>query len=474
MSGEKSWRPNSHKPAKRLTWFTRHFGGLKVRYKLMVLHNFFFFVLAVSVYLSVIPVFAEHISAARQRELQMISQIFGAELPLKGGQESSELSVYNLRRGTAAQLTLSPEGELFMTAHPSETWQQGRDTLFRRGGLPGQYRRVSLSAEFYEKALRQARFSLFVVLGTIYLLTIVVMEFIIMPQYVYRPLELMLEADEATQRDDRVNELIDDKLILDDEIGYIMRSRNATVAQLRKQEDDLASALQRLEEQDRLVSLGLLSTSVAHELNTPLAVLQGSIEKLLETSRDPQTIERLSRMLRVTQRMSKISGGLVDFARVRKQENEPVLLRPLLDESWQLVAIDEKASAVTFRNTVREHETVIGNSDRLVQVFVNLLRNALIAVSAGGEICVQSRQLTRGGQNWISCTVLDNGPGIPKNILPSLFEAFVTTRLDARGTGLGLTVAEGIITQHGGTISASNRPEGGASLEVVLPASLLP
>ena len=126
-----------------------------------------------------------------------------------------------------------------------------------------------------------------------YLLSIVVMEFIIMPQYVYQPLTLMLKADEATQTGDREHELIDDRFILDDEIGYIMRSRNATVGQLRRQEDDLEDALKKLEEQDRLVSLGLLSTSVAHELNTPLAVLQGSIEKLLETLHDGPTLERL-------------------------------------------------------------------------------------------------------------------------------------------------------------------------------------
>ena len=76
--------------------------------------------------------------------------------------------------------------------------------------------------------------------------------------------------------DDRLNEMIDEQFILNDEIGQIMRSRNQTVGPLlRHQEDHLESALQKLEEQDRLVSLGLLSTSVAHELNTPLAVLQG-------------------------------------------------------------------------------------------------------------------------------------------------------------------------------------------------------
>jgi signal transduction histidine kinase len=312
---------------------------------------------------------------------------------------------------------------------------------------------------------------LFLVLGTIYLLSIVVLEFIIMPQYVYQPLKLMLDADLATQADDREHELIPPQFILSDEIGQIMASRNATVAKLRREEDNLASALRRLEEQDRLVSLGLLSTSVAHELNTPLAVLQGSIEKLLETTQDQPTLERLGRMLRVTQRLRRISEGLVDFARVRKHEMETVLLRPIVDESWNLVAIDEKASLVNFRNKVGEKDAVIGNADRLIQVFVNLLRNALLAVGNGGEIQIETKPLWRGGQKWVSCRVLDNGPGIPEHLLGTVFEAFVSSRLDARGTGLGLTVAEGIVHQHGGTITAGNRPSGGAALEILLPAA---
>jgi C4-dicarboxylate-specific signal transduction histidine kinase len=201
-------------------------------------------------------------------------------------------------------------------------------------------------------------------------------------------------------------------------------------------------------------------------------VLQGSIEKMLETTRDEHALDRLNRMLRVTQRLRKISEGLVDFARVRKEETGTVLLAPVVEESWNLVAIDEKAAVVTFRNRVNRGHAVTGNQDRLIQVFVNLLRNALIAVSSGGAITVESKALHRSGQEWICCTVVDDGPGIPSHVLPNLFEAFVTTRLDARGTGLGLTVAEGIVSQHGGTISAFNRPEGGALLQVSLPAAV--
>jgi signal transduction histidine kinase len=75
------------------------------------------------------------------------------------------------------------------------------------------------------------------------------------------------------------------------------------------------------------------------------------------------------------------------------------------------------------------------------------------------------------GKPAVRIRVEDNGPGIAPEVLPEIFEAFVTTRLDARGTGLGLTVAEGIVHQHGGSIAASNCPAGGARLEVVLPAA---
>lgn len=316
----------------------------------------------------------------------------------------------------------------------------------------------------------QAKANLFIVLGAIYVLAVLALETTIMPLYVYRPLHLLLSADQATQHGDREHELIDASQILGDEIGQIMRSRNATIIDLRKREDELEEALRRLEAQDRLVSLGLLSASVAHELNTPLTVLQGSIEKLTETTADSATLERLARMLRVTQRILKISESLVDFSRVRKQNLEPVPMRTLIDDAWSLLAIDEKASQATFVNHVAAEHVVTGNSDRLIQVFVNLLRNALYAIRPGGTIMVQSKRMNRNAQSWISVTVEDNGRGIPPDVLPDIFEAFVSSRLDARGTGLGLTVAEGIVHQHGGTIAASNRPEGGACLEVALPA----
>ena len=378
----------------------------------MVLHNLFFLVLTTAAYFSLIPLYEQLVTDTRAREVVL---------------EKSPTASANAQAARRSQ----------------------------------------------QSALTQARVRLFLVLGIIYLLAVVVLEAAIMPWYVYRPLRRMLAADSATQAGDREGELIPESEIMGDEIGQIMRSRNDTVETLRKREDELATALRRIEEQDRLVSLGLLSASVAHELNTPLAVLAGSIEKLIETNPDSHTQDRLARMQRVTHRLRRISESLVDFSRVRKTQMEPTALRPLIEEAWTLVAIDEKSSHVEFLNHASADHRVIGNPDRLLQVFVNLLRNALnaIGLDAVGHIEVHTRREQRDGRPSIVLTVEDNGQGIPAYVLPDIFDAFVTTRLDAHGTGLGLTVAEGIITQHGGTIAASNRPEGGARLEVCLPAA---
>jgi signal transduction histidine kinase len=364
---------------------------------------------------------------------------------------------------TAAYFSLIPLYEQLATDTRAHQVVSGR--------IPSAAAQANLRSQ--QSALNQARVRLFLVLGIIYLLAVVVLESVIMPWYVYRPLRRMLAADSATQAGDREAELIPASEIMGDEIGQIMRSRNDTVEALRKREDELAAALRRIEEQDRLVSLGLLSASVAHELNTPLAVLAGSIEKLIETNPDSHTQERLARMQRVTHRLRRISESLVDFSRVRKTQMEPTALRPLIDEAWTLVAIDEKSSHVEFLNHATAEHRVIGNPDRLLQVFVNLLRNALNAIGSDttGRIEVRTRREQRDGRPSIVLTVEDNGKGIPAYVLPDIFDAFVTTRLDAHGTGLGLTVAEGIITQHGGTIAASNRPQGGACLEVCLPAA---
>ncbi|MCS7023710.1 MAG: ATP-binding protein [Bryobacteraceae bacterium] len=479
----------------RLTLFRslgRRFGDLKVRPKLIVLHNTFFLILTCAVYFSLIPLVEERALDSRRRENQLLDQIFRDDRPLPQIEGSA---VYEFREGDPATLQIPPDIVAWLDQNPGEVYQSPTGTWYRKVPSTGEYRTMQSPDHIYAETVQRAQRTLFVVLGAIYCLAVFALEFLIMPLYVYRPIRLMLHADRATQQGDRAHELIREADILNDEIGQIMRSRNATVAELRRHEDSLAEALEKLERyaedlrrknemletakknlenQDRLASIGLLSASVAHEINTPLTVLHGSIEKLLETAPDPATKERLNRMLRVTQRLRKIGESLVDFARARRQVVEPVAVRALVEEAWNLLAIDDKAASVNFRNESHGEHWVEGDSDKLLQVFVNLLRNALHAVSPKGHIRVSSAELQENGKHWIRITVDDDGPGIPPEVLPGIFDAFVTTRLDSKGTGLGLTVSEGIVRQHGGSIAASNREGGGARLEVLLPAALKP
>lgn len=453
-----------------LTGFSRRFADLRVRPKLMVLHNAFFLLIACAIYLAVISLVEARMGEARGREMTLILNAFSAHSP---DADQMALRAYDLRTGTAGEFGLSDEARAWMVRFPGRIWQRSPESEHLYKPIPGSERfyRLTLPLGFYENLTASVRFALFITLGFIYALAVLLLELFILPRYVYQPLRLLLEADSATRRGDRQAEIIEEGYIPGDEIGQILQSHNQTVRALRQHEDELAQAKRNLEAQDRLVSLGLLSASVAHEMNTPLAVLHGSIEKLIETVPDPHAQSRLARMVRVTERLRRISAGLLDFARQRSQTLARVELRPLLEEAWHLVSIDERAAAVVFTNDVPPAHAALANADRLLQVFVNLLRNALIAVpSPGGAIHAVSAPATIDGRPAVSIAIEDNGPGIPPDVLPDVFEAFVTTRLDASGTGLGLTVVEGIVHQHGGAIRASNLPSGGARLEVLLPA----
>jgi signal transduction histidine kinase len=459
-----------------LTGFSRRFGDLLIRPKLMVLHNLFFLVLTCGIYFTVLQIVESRLDQARSREVTLILNSFSSLSP-DGGEQ--ELSGYDLRSGSAGDFGLPDAARDSMTRFPGRTWQRtpAAEHVYKLVPGPGSDRfyRLTLPLEFYRGMASSVRLAVLGILGCVYILAVFVLELYVMPRYVYQPIRLLLEADMAAREGDREAEIIPGEFIPGDEIGRIMRSHNETVTKLRKRESDLEAAKRNLEAQDRLVSLGLLSASVAHEMNTPLAVLQGSIEKLVETVPGEQAQARLARMSRVTQRLRRISEGLLDFSRLRRQEMGPVPLRATLDEAWHLVAIEKKAAGVQFLNRIDAAHAVTANADRLLQVFVNLLRNALIAVPVpGGCISVDSAPRALDGLPAFSITVDDNGPGIPSEVLPEIFEAFVTTRLDAAGTGLGLTVAEGIVTQHGGAISAANRPGGGARLEVILPAAPAP
>jgi C4-dicarboxylate-specific signal transduction histidine kinase len=483
------------------------FASLPIRRKLMVLHNLFFVVLVLSLYFALRSPISQIAAQSAEQEAELLAQVL-EQYP--GALQSVQSARFTILNEKDTALIITPEMQSWLQQNLRRVWRDRIEIprsaipLFRLVRIEPEsqaFQVIALNSDHYLQLSRQLRWMLGIVLLVIYVLAVMALELFILPRYVYYPVRRILLADEALQADEKNAELVDETLISKDELGQITRSRNATVTRLRMRENELQNALRQVEEatsdlkrknhlletaqsnlatQDRLISIGMMSAGVAHEINTPLAVLHGSIEKMLETCTDAESEERLRRMLRVTERLSGISESLTDFARARTQTMEAVSLKPILEEAWALVGIETKGMNLEFVNQVKNQDAVVGNSGRLLQVFVNLLKNGVYAiqdknksgVKAPGWLGVKTDYLSQDRQLWIRIIVEDNGSGIPSEVLPHIFEPFVTSRLDANGTGLGLAVTAGIIDQHGGLIVANNRAEGGAKFEITLPVRL--
>lgn len=333
----------------------------------------------------------------------------------------------------------------------------------------------------------------------VYALIAAALELLVLPAHVYEPIGRILAADAALQEGRRDEELIPPAGMPADELGEIMRSRNRSVELLRRHEDELARANAKLEsiaadlqrkndlielarrnlaDADRLASLGMMSAGLAHELNTPLAVIKGLVET--QQSRPDGRLQEgeAALLLRVVGRLERLSESLLDFARVR-----PVPLRlaavavaDVVDEAWTLVRLDKEARGVNFRNDAPRGLELRCDADRLIQVLVNVLRNGVEAVTehpTTGEPSLRvsaSREVGDGGRGWVRVRVEDNGPGVDPAVLERLFEPFVSTRLDSKGTGLGLAVSAGIVGEHGGRMQAHRAgPAGGSVFDILLP-----
>ncbi len=495
---------------------SKFIAGLPIRRKLIVFHNLFFLILVLSLYFALRTPLTQIAARSAQQEAELMAQIFER---YPGAVRSVQSDRFTILDDKDAELIITPEMQAWLSANPGRVWRDRvmlqslaipTFRLIRLDTTDNSFQVIALNAEQYVQLSRRLRWMLGLALLTVYALAVIALEMFILPRYVYHPIQRILRADEALRADARERELVEDRYISGDELGQIMTSRNATVTLLRQHEDQLKAALGQVEEmandlkrknhlletakqnlasQDRLVSLGLMSAGVAHEINTPLAVLHGSIEKMLETcdkpSHETNNGERLHRMLRVTERLRGISESLTDFARARTQTMEAVLIKPLLNEAWSLVSMEARNLQIEFANHATDADVVIGNAGRLLQVFVNLFKNGVYAIKdrletghmngTSGKLCVYTRRVVQDEKHWLQLTIEDNGAGIPPDVLPRIFEPFVTSRLDANGTGLGLAVTAGIIDQHGGLIVATNRSaQGGAKFEITLPMAGAP
>ncbi len=229
----------------------------------------------------------------------------------------------------------------------------------------------------------------------------------------------------------------------------------------------------QLSQADKLSSIGLLAAGVAHEVNTPLAVISSYAQMLSKQLHgDPQKSGLLEKITRQTFRASEIVNNLLNFSRTTGSEIGDVDVNKVVTDTLALLEHQFKVAKVEVENALAPRLPAIqGNAGRLQQVFLNLFLNAKDAMPGGGRL----RVATLNGES-VSVCITDTGSGIAPEHIQRIYDPFFTTKTSlregqARGTGLGLSVTYGIIQEHAGKIRVESHPGAGTTFTLDFPLS---
>ncbi len=228
----------------------------------------------------------------------------------------------------------------------------------------------------------------------------------------------------------------------------------------------------QLVQADKLSSIGLLAAGVAHEVNTPLAVISTYAQMLAkQISEDEQKSKLLDKIAKQTFRASEIVNSLLNFSRTSTTEFVELDLGKVIQETLNLVEHQLRKSAIEVKlDTETAMPPVKGNAGKLQQVFLNLFLNARDAMEAGGTLAIHAWS----EDGFARIDVSDSGEGIQPENLARIYDPFFTTKAARKGTGLGLSVTYGIVREHGGTIEVESRLGAGSRFRVELPLARKP
>ncbi|MDD2922006.1 MAG: GAF domain-containing protein [Anaerolineales bacterium] len=226
----------------------------------------------------------------------------------------------------------------------------------------------------------------------------------------------------------------------------------------------------QLMQNERLTIMGRLLATVSHELNNPLQSIQNALFLLKEeTNISPQGKQDLEIVLAESERMASMIERLrATYRPIQAEDFQPTQINSVVEDVYALISTHLRHKQITFEfHPDPELPAIPALSDQIRQVILNLLMNAAEAMTEGGSLNISTKFLKDA--NEILLTVSDTGAGIPQNLLPAIFEAFVTNKQS--GTGLGLTISHEIIVKHRGRIVAENNPQRGATFKVWLPTN---
>jgi len=259
-------------------------------------------------------------------------------------------------------------------------------------------------------------------------------------------------------------------------LAVILWGSSQFVRRIRAENERRAKLMHNVEYNNKLASIGRLAAGVAHEINNPLAVINektGLLQDLISMrGEEPARSKYLAltdSVLASVSRCKTITHRLLGFAKRMDIGHEELDISALLEEVVGFLHKEAEYRSITLSVSCQDVDaTVVSDRGQLQQVFVNLINNAIGAVSDGGEVKI-SIKATEGGP--VSVLIADNGIGIPKENLGRIFEPFFTTK-EGSGTGLGLSITHGIVQRLGGTISVDSQVSQGTCFTVTLPRAV--
>ena len=261
-------------------------------------------------------------------------------------------------------------------------------------------------------------------------------------------------------------------------VGTVLVARDITRQTALEAEKENLRA--KLAQSEKLASLGQFVAGIAHEINNPLQGVLGHLELLLwkgteapASQKNPQAVRKeLRRIYQEADRAAKIVSNLLAFSGSprftrRRVRVDRVLTRALATRRTALT----RAGIEIVREQPEDLPSITGDQLLLQQAFLNVITNAEHAIAQTARPGAITIATSAPDDATVRVTIADSGPGIAAEVLPRIFDPFFTTKEVGQGTGLGLTLAYGVIQEHGGTIQAANAPEGGAVFTIDLPAA---
>lgn len=250
---------------------------------------------------------------------------------------------------------------------------------------------------------------------------------------------------------------------LNRELAAVSRSLSREV---EVQEQELRETQQRARAAEDLASIATLVAGLAHEIGTPMGVIRGHAEALESAVQGERAQWRLRTILDQIDRISSIIRSLLNIARPREAIYLPVAPAEILDSALAFLSERLGRRGILVERAYAQVPTVEGDRDKLQQLFLNLFLNACDAMPEGGRLRVSIEPM---GAERIAIRVADDGVGIPPQDLENLFTPFFTTKPAGRGSGLGLVVAHGIVSDHRGRIEVQSEVGRGTEFRIELP-----